>query len=84
MAHFNITEHILGDYNKNHILDIRSWLAENVGEHYGKGDDYTMEIGSGWEIYVDRKFQPDGSLHIGWYVDITDAEKSTLFALRWL
>lgn len=71
------------------------WLTENVGDYYGRGEDHTndedirkgtsvLHIGSGWQLERDWKGDPDGFVEVWWRVDITDAAKATLFALKWI
>lgn len=86
MAVFDLTNTIVwgGRPVKEEMID---WLSENVGEHYGVGDQHrnVLAIGAGWEIRVDRTIDPfTEDLIINWVVDITDDTKSTLFALKWL
>lgn len=80
MAVFDITKYILSE--KNGLHGIKSWLEHNVGPYYGRGEDPVVDIGSGWEILIYREHSAEG-ISIGWQVDITDSEKSVLFALTW-
>jgi hypothetical protein len=96
MATFDITPLILGgrssiwDRSRRDTLPaLRTWLSEHVGEYYGRGDDPVVDIGSGWEIVVLRngkRTQPTEIVDtvVTWELDITDEEKSVLFALRWV
>lgn len=79
MAVLDISEFILG--NRNRLPEIVNWLTEHVGPLYGRGDDPVVHIGSGWEIIAVREVDPDENYIIGWSVDITNPELSTLFAL---
>lgn len=82
MAVFDITERIVS-WGKNDLLAIRAWLGEHVGEYYGRGEDPIIDIGSGWEIGILREQDKDKNTIISWYVDITDEEKSVMYALVW-
>ena len=67
------------------MVSLTQWLTENVGEYYGRGEDPVVHVGQGWEIRVTRVLEPiSKDLHVGWEVDITDNEKSMLFALTQL
>ncbi len=74
---------------QNRFAEIEQWLVEYVGEYYGPGDDHTIAIGSGWEIFVlhNGKIPKPNSNEdavVTFHVDITDEAKSTLFALKWI
>lgn len=98
MAVFDITHCILGhatsiwdrgESRQNRLVELRSWLNNNVGEYYGRGDDPVLDIGSGWEIFVMHNGKigrpPDNEDSVTtWHLDITDEAKSTLFALTWI
>lgn len=95
MAVFDITHLILGSpdiYDRNHrnkFKHVKEWLAKNVGEYYGRGEDPITDVGSGWEIFVLQngkleRARDDEDVCITWNVDITDEDKSVLFALKWL
>ncbi len=84
-----------GDYRSKNIKAMVDWLTENVGDFYGHGDDYTrsdnekqgtsvLYIGSGWQMEQDWKGDPNGYVELWWQVDITDEQKATLFALKWM
>ena len=83
MAVFDITSRIIS-WGKNDMLAIRDWLSKNVGEFYGKGEDPIIFIGLGWEIGIlrERDEEQEHTL-VSWYVDITDEEKSIMYALVW-
>ena len=89
MAVFDISRRIFGSSKDpyNHLPDIVEWLSENVGEYYGKGEDPVLRIGSGWQISTSREPYYDeesgGGVIVSFHLDITDEQKSTLFALKW-
>ena len=85
------------DRRFKNIRAMVDWLTENVGDYYGRGEDYThdpeaevkkgsdlLHIGSGWQLERDWKGDPDGYVEVWWKVDITDEAKATLFALKWI
>jgi hypothetical protein len=101
MAIFNITKAILfGGPNEPYdpyrrdrgygraVTPILDWLEENVGEHYGPGDENVSHIGAGWEIFRLYNGKPESpgwqDTEVSWHVDITDEAKSMLFALKWI
>jgi hypothetical protein len=73
------------------LSQIEDWLEENVGEYCGPGNDgfsdNVVSIGLGWEVfslYNGKPTRPDRmDAEVTWHVDITDEQKSVLFALRW-
>lgn len=83
MAVFDITDYILGP--RNRLSEVISWLDENVGEYYGRGEDPVVRVGSGWEIITQREYENTEEFTIiSWAVDITDPVKSSHFALVWV
>ena len=81
MAIIDISDLVLDNGWPLHRKRIITWLVDNVGEHYGRGDDTVVEVGAGWEIVVERIWDHDDNMIIGWAVDITDPQLSTVFAL---
>lgn len=63
-------------------LEITKWLTEHAGPYYGKGTIPVIKIGSGWEMLVEQRTGFDGP-GFDLFVDITDGEIATMFALRW-
>jgi hypothetical protein len=74
------------------LAQIEDWLEENVGEYCGPGNDgfndNVISIGYGWEIfslYNGKPERPDNmDAEVTWHVDISDEQKSILFALKWV
>ena len=63
------------------------WLDANVGKtlkRKGKISLFDAEPykGKGWRI-VSRESKSDGMNVIGWYLQIQDEQKATMFALKW-
>lgn len=99
MPVFDITELIMRQPYSPPGLRTRTFkeivkcLGEEIGEYYGRGEHPVLEVGSGWEVYVDerRELMPDlddGEEYfhtiVTWKLDITDEEKAVMFALKYL
>jgi len=74
------------------LSEIEDWLEENVGEYCGPGNDgvndNVISIGHGWEVfslYNGKPARPEyEDAEVTWHVDITNEQKSLLFALKWI
>ena len=99
MAVFDITKNILNTEGfdplyrapieaRSEMQNLVAWLSEHVGTFYGGGEDNIKRIGSGWEIFTLYNGKPKApeweDSEVTWHVDITDEQKSLLFALKWV
>ena len=73
--------------------NVLSWLGENIGpliKQNGMFNEVFYE-GTGWKIIhrTDKRTldssKPDSNIKvIGWYLQIEDEQKATMFALKWI